>query len=58
MDKERGLNVAVKKVPRVFNDVLDAKRILREIKLMRHFHHENVRAAPHASGRSLATPAA
>ena len=34
--------VAIKKVSRAFDDVVDAKRILREIKLLRHFHHENV----------------
>lgn len=34
--------VAIKKVPRAFDDLIDAKRILREIKLLRHFNHENV----------------
>jgi serine/threonine protein kinase len=34
--------VAIKKIPRAFDDVVDAKRILREIKLLRHFDHENV----------------
>jgi hypothetical protein len=37
--------VAIKKISDVFGkeaDVVDAKRILREIRLMRHFHHENV----------------
>ena len=34
--------VAIKKVPRAFDDLIDAKRILREIKLLRHFDHENV----------------
>jgi serine/threonine protein kinase len=34
--------VAIKKIPRAFEDLVDAKRILREIKLLRHFNHENV----------------
>jgi mitogen-activated protein kinase 1/3 len=29
-------------VPRAFNDEIDAKRILREIKLLKHFRHENI----------------
>ena len=43
---ENGVKVAIKKISNVFGkeaDVVDAKRILREIRLMRHFHHENVR---------------
>jgi hypothetical protein len=32
------LQVAIKKVPSAFNDLTDALRILREIRLMRHFH--------------------
>lgn len=37
------LQVAIKKVRRVFSDLVDAKRILRELKLLRHFrHHENI----------------
>ena len=43
-DTETGKKVAIKKIPNTFNDLTDAKRILREIKLMRHFEHENVRA--------------
>jgi len=35
--------VAIKKIPKAFDDLVDAKRILREIKLLRHFKHENVR---------------
>ena len=42
-DTETGKKVAIKKIPNTFNDLTDAKRILREIKLMRHFEHENVR---------------
>lgn len=36
------LYVAIKKVPNAFNDLTDALRILREIRLLRHFHHENI----------------
>jgi hypothetical protein len=35
--------VAIKKVTNAFQDLIDAKRILREMKLLRHFNHENVR---------------
>ncbi len=41
-DVDTGYKVAIKKIPRLFNDLVDAKRILREIKLLRHFRHENV----------------
>ncbi len=41
-DVSTGQMVAIKKVPRAFEDLVDAKRILREIKLLRHFQHENV----------------
>jgi serine/threonine protein kinase len=34
--------VAIKKIPKVFKDLIDGKRILREIKLLSHFNHENV----------------
>ena len=34
--------MAIKKIPRAFEDLIDAKRILREIKLLRHFDHENI----------------
>jgi len=34
--------VAIKKVPNAFEDLIDAKRILREIKLLRFFDHENI----------------
>ena len=42
MDKVSGRKVAIKKVPKAFDDLVDAKRILREIKLLRHFRHENI----------------
>jgi len=34
--------VAVKKIPKAFQDEIDAKRILREIKLLRCLNHENI----------------
>ena len=43
IDRISGEKVAVKKVRDVFADVVDAKRILRELKLLRHFQkHENI----------------
>eukprot|EP00735_Rhodelphis_limneticus_P015118 TRINITY_DN9278_c0_g1::TRINITY_DN9278_c0_g1_i1::g.13289::m.13289 TRINITY_DN9278_c0_g1::TRINITY_DN9278_c0_g1_i1::g.13289 ORF type:complete len:471 (+),score=49.41,sp/P42525/ERK1_DICDI/60.68/3e-153,Pkinase/PF00069.20/1.4e-75,Pkinase_Tyr/PF07714.12/1.3e-34,Kdo/PF06293.9/7.8e-07,Kinase-like/PF14531.1/1.5e+02,Kinase-like/PF14531.1/0.048 TRINITY_DN9278_c0_g1_i1:124-1413(+) len=41
-DNESGDKVAIKKVPKAFRHLMDSKRILREIKLLRHFNHENV----------------
>ena len=34
--------VAIKMVPKAFQDEIDAKRILREIKLLKHLKHENI----------------
>jgi mitogen-activated protein kinase 1/3 len=34
--------VAIKKISKAFDDLIDGKRILREVKLLRHFNHENV----------------
>tara|TARA_A100001015_G_C14584245_1_gene554083 strand:+ start:102 stop:581 length:480 start_codon:yes stop_codon:yes gene_type:complete len=34
--------VAIKKIGNAFSDTVDAKRILREIKLMKRFSHENI----------------
>ena len=42
LDKDTDTKVAIKKVTRAFEDPVDAKRILREIKLMKRFKHENV----------------
>ena len=42
LDKETSKKVAIKKVTRAFEDAVDAKRILREILLMKKFVHENV----------------
>eukprot|EP01002_Notosolenus_urceolatus_P001063 NODE_1269_length_1497_cov_96.019337_g1054_i0.p1 GENE.NODE_1269_length_1497_cov_96.019337_g1054_i0~~NODE_1269_length_1497_cov_96.019337_g1054_i0.p1 ORF type:complete len:372 (-),score=133.15 NODE_1269_length_1497_cov_96.019337_g1054_i0:109-1224(-) len=34
--------VAIKKIPRVFEDLVDGKRILREIKMLTFLQHENI----------------
>jgi tRNA A-37 threonylcarbamoyl transferase component Bud32 len=41
-DAKTNSNVAIKMVPKAFSDEVDAKRILREIKLLKHFRHENI----------------
>lgn len=35
-------NVAVKRIANTFRDLTDAKRILREIKILRHVQHKNI----------------
>lgn len=43
-DTELGINVAIKKIQKIFDKRILAKRTLRELKLLRHFNsHENVR---------------
>eukprot|EP00611_Tribonema_gayanum_P019733 TRINITY_DN3474_c1_g1_i1.p1 TRINITY_DN3474_c1_g1~~TRINITY_DN3474_c1_g1_i1.p1 ORF type:complete len:450 (-),score=158.10 TRINITY_DN3474_c1_g1_i1:463-1812(-) len=42
INHENNSKVAVKKIPGAFEDLIDAKRIVREIRLLRHFNHENV----------------
>jgi len=42
IDHEAGSKVAIKKIPDTFEDLVDAKRIVREIHLLRHFDHDNV----------------
>lgn len=41
-DTHLNSNVAIKMVPKAFQDEIDAKRILREIKLLKHLKHENI----------------
>jgi len=41
-DREQAKQVAIKKCSKAFHDLVDAKRILREIKLLRHFEHPNI----------------
>tara|TARA_A100001015_G_scaffold316337_1_gene430371 strand:+ start:571 stop:1929 length:1359 start_codon:yes stop_codon:yes gene_type:complete len=43
LDTVTGNRVAIKKIKDTFIDLVDAKRVLREIKLLRHFNaHENI----------------
>jgi mitogen-activated protein kinase 1/3 len=42
VNSESGEEVAIKKVGNAFDNHIDAKRTLREIKLLRHMDHENV----------------
>jgi mitogen-activated protein kinase 1/3 len=42
LDLALGQKVAIKKCPNVFEDPSDAKRIAREIRLLRHFQHPNI----------------
>jgi len=48
--------VAIKKIPKAFEDTVDCKRLLREIKILRHFKHDNVLGIvdilPPTSGKS------
>lgn len=39
-DAVTGVVVAIKRVARIFDDVVEARRILREIRLMRSMHHD------------------
>jgi len=41
-DKETGNKIAVKKITDAFNDLVDGKRILREVKLLRFMQHDNI----------------
>jgi len=42
-NQDTGKKVAIKKIKDAFIDLVDAKRILREMKLLRHLqHHENI----------------
>jgi len=41
-DVEQDMPVAIKKIPKAFEDTTDCKRLLREVKILRHFKHANV----------------
>eukprot|EP00475_Leptophrys_vorax_P004206 TRINITY_DN1251_c0_g1_i1.p1 TRINITY_DN1251_c0_g1~~TRINITY_DN1251_c0_g1_i1.p1 ORF type:complete len:474 (+),score=140.17 TRINITY_DN1251_c0_g1_i1:58-1479(+) len=41
-EKQENKKVAIKKIRDVFHNLTDAKRILREIKLLQHFNHPNI----------------
>ena len=42
IDRKADRKVAIKKVPKAFDDLIDAKRIVREIKLLGFFNHDNI----------------
>lgn len=42
IDERTGQKVAIKKNREVFSNIADAKRILRELKLLLHFDHDNI----------------
>lgn len=42
LDKLKNRKVAIKKVPNAFADLIDAKRIVREIKLLNFYNHDNI----------------
>ncbi|XP_044499153.1 mitogen-activated protein kinase homolog D5-like [Mangifera indica] len=42
LNSETNEHVAIKKIASAFDNKIDAKRTLREIKLLRHMDHENV----------------
>lgn len=41
-DAAADVSVAVKKITNIFEDLVDAKRILREVRLLHHFQHKNI----------------
>lgn len=41
-NKKTNSKVAIKKVGNAYEDLIDAKRIVREIKLLKFFDHENI----------------
>ena len=43
-DTRGGEQVAIKKISNAFDDIVDCKRMLREMRLLQHFNHENVLA--------------
>ncbi|XP_030066018.1 mitogen-activated protein kinase 7 [Microcaecilia unicolor] len=40
--KDTGQQVAIKKIPNAFDVVTNAKRTLRELKILKHFKHDNI----------------
>ena len=42
LDNVTGEKVAIKKINKAFEHLTDTKRTLREVKILRHFNHENV----------------
>jgi len=56
LNSETGEQVAIKKIANAFDNKIDAKRTLREIKLLRHMDHENVSRPSHPSIRPALLP--
>jgi len=48
--------VAIKKIANAFDNHMDAKRTLREIKLLKHLDHENVSAHDNCASIQHKTP--
>ncbi|XP_071486799.1 uncharacterized protein [Diadema antillarum] len=42
VSKKNGEKVAIKKIPNAFDELTTAKRTFRELKILRHFRHENI----------------
>lgn len=42
IDKTTNEKVAIKRIGQVFDDLVDGKRILREVALLKHLKHENI----------------
>lgn len=41
-DTKSNQKIAIKKITHAFDDLVDGKRILREVKMLRHFDHDNI----------------
>ena len=41
-DPRDGKRVALKKMPNVFQNLISAKRVYRELRMLSHFKHDNV----------------
>ncbi|KAI4884525.1 hypothetical protein NFI96_020492 [Prochilodus magdalenae] len=60
-DADVGQQVAIKKIPNAFEVVTNAKRTLRELKILKHFKHDNIiaikdilqPAVPHSAFKSV-----
>jgi len=48
-DKDRKMKVAIKKLARPFQTAIHAKRAYRELRLLKHMHHENVTVAAYCT---------
>ncbi|XP_064180615.1 mitogen-activated protein kinase 7 isoform X1 [Anguilla rostrata] len=59
--RDNGQRVAIKKIPNAFDVVTNAKRTLRELKILKHFKHDNIiaikdilqPALPHSAFKSV-----